>query len=70
MQTDVSTNDTKLFAVRLSEADKRRIKSLAASQGLTLREAIVQAFDAWGAQLESQAHTPGPTHGATAGRSR
>ncbi len=54
----MTTNDIKLFAVRLSEAEKRRIKTLAASQGLTLREAVVQAFEAWAAQLQSREHTP------------
>jgi len=58
MQADMTTNDIKLFAVRLSEAEKRRIKTLAASQGLTLREAVVQAFEAWAAQLQSREHTP------------
>lgn len=40
------TNDTTLFAVRLPEAEKRRIKSLAAAQGLNLREAVHEAFEA------------------------
>lgn len=51
--TDVPGSDTKLFAVRLSEAEKRHIKMLAASQGLTLRQAILKAFDVWASQLES-----------------
>ena len=66
----MAINDIKLFAVRLSEAEKRRIKTLAASQGLTLREAVVEAFAAWEAQLQSGAHTPDPARGASAGRSR
>jgi len=35
--------------LNLTEAEKRHIKTLAVSQGLTLRQAILQAFDAWGA---------------------
>jgi len=66
----MTTDDTKLFSVRLSEAEKRRIKSLAASQGLTLRQAIVQAFEAWASQLQSGAHTSDPMRGASTGRSR
>jgi len=50
-------NDTNLLAVRLPEAQKRRIKSLAASQGLTLREALHEAFEAWASQLEAQGAT-------------
>jgi Ribbon-helix-helix protein, copG family len=44
---------TKLLAVRLPEAEKRRIKSLAASRGLSLQEAIRQAIELWVSQ-------PGP----------
>ena len=51
------TNDNKLLAVRLPEAQKRRIKSLAASQGLTLREALHEAFEAWESQLEARGAT-------------
>ena len=70
MQANLPANDTKLFSVRLSEAEKRRVKSLAASQGLTLRQAIVQAFEAWASQLQSAAPTPDATRGASAVRSR
>ena len=41
----------------MPEAQKRRIKSLAASQGLTLREALHEAFEAWASQLEAQGAT-------------
>jgi hypothetical protein len=44
----------KLLAVRLPEAERRRIKSLAASQGLTLQEAVHQAMEAWASQLQSE----------------
>ena len=41
--------------VRLTEAERRRIRTLAVSQGLTMREAILQAFEAWASQLPSVA---------------
>jgi predicted DNA binding CopG/RHH family protein len=59
----MAAKDSKLLAVRLPEADRRRIKTLAASQGLTLGEAIVQAFEAWASQLQSAAPTPGSERG-------
>jgi len=39
----------------LTEAERRRIRTLAVSQGLTMREAILQAFEAWASQLPSVA---------------
>lgn len=44
-----------LFQVRLSESEKRNIKTMAASQGLTLREAVLAAFTAWAEKLRAQA---------------
>ena len=44
------TNDT-ILVVRLPQADKRRIKGVAATQGLPLGQPILQAFDAWASQL-------------------
>ena len=61
------TSKTKLFAVRLPEAEKRRIKSLAASQGLTLGQAIHEAFEAWASQLQAAAPAPDPARGSSAG---
>jgi hypothetical protein len=52
--------EIKPIFVRLTEAERRRIKTLAASQGLTMREAIVQAFEAWAFQLPSAALPSGP----------
>ena len=43
----------KSIFVRLSEAERRRIRTLAVSQGLTMREAILQAFEVWASQLQS-----------------
>jgi len=51
--------EIKPIFVRLSEAERRRIRTLAVSQGLTMREAIVQAFEAWASQLQSGALTAG-----------
>jgi len=36
-----------VLSVRLPEAELRRIKSLAASRGVTLQEAVHQALQAW-----------------------
>ena len=50
-------NNTKLV-VRLPQANKRRIKGLAATQGLTLGQAVLQAFEAWASQLQSGGPPP------------
>jgi hypothetical protein len=42
-----------LLQVRVTEEEKRRIKTLAASQGMTLQEALVEAFDAWEKALKA-----------------
>ena len=61
-------NDTKLLAVRLSEAERRRIKSLAASQGLTLQQAVHEAFEAWASKLQQEGTPPlEPPRGPLAG---
>ena len=44
----------KLLAVRLPEAERRRIKSLAASLGLSLQDAVQQALELWASQLPPQ----------------
>ena len=36
-----------VLSVRLPQSDLRRIKSLAASRGITLQEAVHQALQAW-----------------------
>ena len=61
------TNETKLLFVRLPEAEKRRIKIMAASEGLTLGQAIHEAFDAWTAHLQSRGRTPDLARGSSAG---
>jgi hypothetical protein len=47
--------DRNLLQVRLSESEKRQIKTMVASQGRTLREAVLAAFTAWSQQLRAQA---------------
>lgn len=49
---------TKLLAVRLPEAEKRRMKSVAASQGLSLQEAVHQAMEAWASRLQAEGALP------------
>jgi hypothetical protein len=44
-----------LFQVRLSANEKRNIKIMAASQGMTLREAMLAAFTAWAEKPRAQA---------------
>ncbi len=59
--------DIKPIFVRLAEAERRRIRTLAVSQGLTMREAIVQAFEAWASQLPSAALPSGAKRRASSG---
>ena len=59
--------EIKPIFVRLTEAERRRIRTLAVSQGLTMREAIVQAFEAWASQLRSGGLTAGPKRSASSG---
>ena len=51
----MTTSEKYLFQVRLSENEKRNIKIMAASQGMTLREAMLAAFTAWEEKLRAQA---------------
>ena len=48
-----------LFQVRLSEQERRFIRSLAAGQGMTHQQAVVAAFTAWAEKLGSA--TPPPS---------
>jgi uncharacterized protein (DUF433 family) len=60
-------SNTNLLQVQLTEAEKRHIKALAAGQGLTLRQATLQAFQAWDLQLQSRARPAEPARGTRAG---
>ena len=42
-----------LFQARISEEERRRIKTLAASQGMTLQKALMEAFSAWERELKA-----------------
>ncbi len=46
--------DRILLQVRLSLADKQRIKSLASKYGFTLEKAVPEAFSAWAETMRSQ----------------
>jgi len=46
---------TYLLQVRITEEEKRRIKTLAASQGMTVQKAVVEAFAAWAKELKAGA---------------
>ncbi len=63
----VAEAEIKPMFVRLTEAERRRIKTLAASQGLTMRDAIIQAFEVWASQLQSGGRTVRPKGRASAG---
>jgi len=47
-----------VLSVRLPEPELRRIKSLAASRGVTLQEAVHQALEVWASQLQPAAALP------------
>ena len=55
----MTANDTKIV-IRLPHAEKRYIRSLAAREGLTLREALHQAFQAWEAQMQAPTRPAAP----------
>jgi uncharacterized protein (DUF433 family) len=59
-------SETKLLSVRLPEAERRRIKIMAATQGVTIRQAIHEAFDAWALQLQAHVPTPDAVRGTPA----
>jgi hypothetical protein len=42
-----------LLQLRLTDPQRRRIKSIAAKQGLTLQQAVVEAFDTWAEKLRA-----------------
>ncbi len=56
-----------LFQARISEEEKRRIKTLAASQGITLQKALTKAFAAWDRELKADG-VKGSREGKKAGR--
>ena len=47
-----------VLSVRLPESELRRIKSLAASRGVTLQEAVHQALEVWASHLQPSVALP------------
>ena len=45
----------KILSVRLTEAELRRFKSLAASRGVSVQTAVYQAMEAWASQGDRDA---------------
>lgn len=43
-----------LLQIRLTEAEKRQIKVMAATHGMTLRQATLAAFTAWSEKLRTR----------------
>ena len=50
----MSQETLKLLGVQLTDAEKRRIKSLAASRGMSLRQVVQQALEAWVSQVQPE----------------
>ena len=49
----MAEDKTYLFQVRISEEEKIRFKTMAASQGMTLQKALAAAFAAWEKELKA-----------------
>ncbi len=48
----------KILSVRLPEPEVRRFKSLAASRGVTVQEAVHQALESWASEIQKRAPEP------------
>ena len=48
----------RILSVRLPENELRRVKSLAASRGVTVQEAVHEALEAWAAQSSTTPPDP------------
>jgi len=53
-----ASKQRRILSVRLPEPQLRRIKSLAASRGVTIQEAVQQALDIWASHLQPVAAVP------------
>ncbi len=53
-----ASKQIRVLSVRLPEPELRRIKSLAASRGVTLQEAVHQALEVWASHLRPAAAPP------------
>jgi len=58
---------TKLLAIRLPEAQKRQIKSLAASLGLSLQDVVQQALAAWVSKHQPKGAPAAPKRDSSSG---
>jgi hypothetical protein len=52
------TNDLRIMSVRLPGVDVRRFKSVAASRGVSVQEAVHQALESWVAQVPNKLSGP------------
>ncbi|HVM93898.1 MAG TPA: hypothetical protein VMT67_13840 [Terriglobales bacterium] len=50
-----------LIQIRLTAAQRTRIKSLAARQNMTIQKAVVEAFEAWAEKLRADRRNPRET---------
>ena len=48
----------RILSVRLPESELRRVKSLAASRGVTVQKAVREALDAWTSQISTTPPDP------------
>jgi len=53
-----ASKQRRILSVRLPEPQLRRIKSLAASRGVTIQEAVQQALDVWASHLQPVTTVP------------
>ena len=54
----LATKQSKTLSVRLPESQVRKIKSLAASRGVSVQEAVYQALEYWSSEIQHR--TPEP----------
>ena len=45
-----TSNQLRMLSVRLAEADVRRFKSVAATRGVSVQEAVHEALEAWASE--------------------
>lgn len=48
----------KVLSVRISQAEMRRLKSLAANRGMSVQKAVQEALDLWEAQVSAPVTQP------------
>lgn len=50
--------EVKVLSVRISQAEMRRLKSLAATRGMSVQKAVQEALDLWETQVSAPAAVP------------